>query len=100
MSVLDLHMNPSRRELRWFGVLIFLFAGLIGGLVLWRARSLEVATVIWSIGAVSCLFFYAVRPLRLPMFRLWMCDGDAGHFERPSLEEQAAIHDPDHPPRS
>ena len=38
MAMISINLNPSRRELRWFGLLVLLFFGLIGGLVLWRAQ--------------------------------------------------------------
>lgn len=72
MALLEIHRNPSRRELSWFGLLVLLFFGLVGGLVLWRSGSLTAAVTVWSIGGLLALVYYAVRPLRLAMFRGWM----------------------------
>lgn len=72
MALLEIHRNPSRRELSWFGLLVLLFFGLVGGLVLWRSGSMTAAVTIWSIGGLLALLYYAVRPLRLAMFRGWM----------------------------
>lgn len=72
MALLEIHRNPSRRELSWFGLLVLLFFGLVGGLVLWRSGSMTAAVTIWSIGGGLALLYYAVRPLRLAMFRGWM----------------------------
>lgn len=72
MALLDIHRNPSRRELLWFGLLLLLFFGLVGGLVLWRSGSSTAAILIWSIGGVLALVYYAVRPLRLPMYLGWI----------------------------
>lgn len=72
MALLEIHRNPSRRELSWFGLLVLLFFGLVGGLVLWRSGSMTATVTIWSIGGLLALLYYAVRPLRLAMFRGWM----------------------------
>ena len=72
MALLEVYRNPSRRELSWFGLLLFVFFGLVGGLVLWRSGSLTVSATIWSVGGILALVYYAVRPLRLAMFRGWM----------------------------
>lgn len=72
MALLEVHRNPSRRELLWFGLLVLLFFGLVGALVLWRSGSSMASATIWSIGGGLTLVYYAVRPLRLAMFRLWM----------------------------
>ncbi len=72
MAMISINLNPSRREMRWFGLLVLLFFGLIGGLVLWRAQSLTVSVTLWSIGAAMCAMYYAIRPLRRPIYRGWM----------------------------
>ncbi len=72
MAMISINLNPSRRELRWFGLLVLLFFGLIGGLVLWRARSLTAPITLWSIGAATCAMYYAIRPFRRPIYLGWM----------------------------
>lgn len=63
---------PTAASLRWFGLLVLVFFGLIGGLVLWQFEALRVSRVLWSIGAVFALVYYAVPPLRLPMYNGWI----------------------------
>ena len=35
MAVLDINTNPTRRDLRWFGLLLPLFVAIVGAVV-WR----------------------------------------------------------------
>jgi ABC-type uncharacterized transport system permease subunit len=72
MALIDIHRNPSRRELLWFGLLLLLFFGLVGGLVLWRSESLTASISIWTVGGLLTVVYYAVRPLRLPIFLGWI----------------------------
>jgi len=72
MAVIDINRNPSRRDLTWFGVLLVVFFGLIGALVLWRAQSPIAAWIIWSLGTILGIVYFAVRPLRLPIYVGWM----------------------------
>lgn len=72
MALLDRRMNPSAGELRWFGVLILAFSLVVGTLIRWQADAPRVAIGIVGVGATLCVVFYALRPLRLPIYRLWM----------------------------
>ncbi len=63
---------PTRRELNWFGVIILIFSGIVGGLVWLRADSVRWATIVWSVGAGLALIYYALRPLRRPLYLAWM----------------------------
>ena len=64
--------GPSERELRLAGLLVFAAFGIIGGLVQWRFQALGAARVLWCIGGVFALLYSAVRPLRRPLYSLWM----------------------------
>ena len=72
MSIIDIKWTPSKRELKWFGLLVLLFFGLIGGLVWWVTESRIAPIVLWTIGAAVCALYYALRPLRVPLYRGWM----------------------------
>ena len=72
MAILDLRLNPSKAEKRWFGLVMLLFSGVAAGLLVWRGGSTRAALVILSLGAALCLLYYALRPLRLPIYRIWM----------------------------
>src|SRR5687768_13101757 len=72
MALLDLNLQPSQRELRWFGILLLAFFGLIGGVVYWYSASILIASVLGGIGGFLCVTYYVVRPLRTPMYRGWI----------------------------
>ena len=72
MSLVVLNRTPSRRELRWFGALLAAFAGVVGGIVYWKAATPTAAATIWAVGAVIAAVYYAVPPLRRPLYLGWM----------------------------
>lgn len=72
MAVIDFNQNPSRRDLAWFGVLLVVCFGCVGAVVLWRAQSLMVARIIWSLGVLLGIIYFAVQPLRRPLYIGWM----------------------------
>lgn len=72
MALIDLNLNPSHRDLRWFGVLGLLFFLLAGGFVAYFTAMTVLAVVLVAIGTAFCLTYYAVRPLRLVMYRGWL----------------------------
>lgn len=72
MSLIELKKDASAKELAWFGLLLLAFLGVVGTLV-WRATgSLTGAQYIWGAGVVLAAAYYAVPPLRRPMFLGWM----------------------------
>jgi hypothetical protein len=72
VALLEIHLNPSQRELKWFGLLVLLFFALIGGLVYVTGHSTTAATVLWALGVLLFVVYYAVPPLRVPLFVAWM----------------------------
>ena len=70
--LMGINSRPSPRDLKSFGVVILVFFGMIGVLVRWRTGSLVAPTILWSTGAALCLVYYSVRPLRRPLYLLWM----------------------------
>jgi saxitoxin biosynthesis operon SxtJ-like protein len=72
MAVIDINRNPSRRDLTWFGILLAVFFGLVGAVVLWQAQSLLTASIIWSLGAILGIMYFAVHSLRLPIYIGWI----------------------------
>ena len=72
MALLEINRNPSRRDLAWFGAILFVFFIVIGG-VIGRALGSDVTrNVLWGAGALLGLAYYAVPGLRRPMFVGWM----------------------------
>ena len=72
MSLIELRTEASRKELAWFGLLLLGFLGLVG-LVVWRATgTLTAPRYIWAAGVGLATLYYAVPPLRRPIFAGWM----------------------------
>ena len=63
---------PSPQQLRWFGLLLLLFCVAVGALLGVRLASLELAAGLAGLGLALAALYYAVRPLRLPMYLAWM----------------------------
>ncbi len=72
MAILDFPRDPSRNELRAFGLIVLVVFAFVGLLVRWRAAAPGVAWVLWSAGALLAAVYYAVPPLRRPLFFGWM----------------------------
>ena len=64
--------KPGSSELRWFGVVVLVLFVLIGSILWWRFDATNAAVTIWSVGAAIALLYYAIRPLRIPMYLGWM----------------------------
>lgn len=58
MALLNINLHPSRRELRWFGVGIFIAGLVLGTLTRWRGHAPGVSMVIWSVGAILGAVYY------------------------------------------
>ena len=72
MALIEVNLNPSKQELKWFGLIILVFFALVGGIVWWTAMAPRAAGAVVSFGAVLCVAYYAIAPLRLPMYLGWM----------------------------
>ena len=72
MALIELNKAPSRRELLVFGSLFALFFGLIGGLIWWKFEAPTAAYVVWSIAAAITIVFYALPPIRKPIYLAWI----------------------------
>lgn len=72
MALIEINMNPSKRDLKWFGVLALVFFIMVGGFVHSVTNSVGPAVGIWTFGLVFCLVYYAVRPMQLVLYRGWL----------------------------
>lgn len=72
MGLVDMRRDPSPKELGVFGVLLAIFAAVAGAFVFARTGSLPVARGIWIAGAGLTALYFAVRPLRWPLYIGWM----------------------------
>lgn len=71
MALLELNLNPSARELRWFGAMLVAFFALVGGLI-YSAGAEAVGRTLWVIGTSLGAVYYMVAPLRGVIYRGWM----------------------------
>jgi hypothetical protein len=72
MALIEINLNPSKQELKWFGLIVLVFFALVGGIVWWTVMAPRAASAVVAFGAVLCVAYYAVAPLRLPMYLGWM----------------------------
>jgi hypothetical protein len=72
MSVSEPHAPPSSSDLRWFGLIVFAFFGILGALVAWQAESTRGAFTLGCIGAALAIAYYGIRSLRRPLYAAWM----------------------------
>ena len=72
MAIVEINLRPSERDLRWFGLLLLVFFGLIGGIWAWRSGSLAGPTALWLGATLVCAIYYGIRPLRRPIYVGWM----------------------------
>jgi len=72
MALIEIHRNPSQRELKWFGLMLMVFCALVGGLAIWRFDAWSFAKTVWAVGALATVVYYAVPPIRKPLFVGWM----------------------------
>lgn len=71
MALIELKTNPTARDLKWFGLILLAFFGVVGGIVWLRSGSLAIPRIIWGAGVVLAAIYYAIPPARKPMFVGW-----------------------------
>jgi len=71
MAIIEIRKDPSARELRWFGMGILLFALAFATLTWWRGAP-GLARLLLGAGAAVTIAYYAVSPLRRPIYLAWM----------------------------
>ncbi len=72
MAMLEINKAPSKRELNWFGVIILAVTGAIGAMVFFKTEGTTAAGIVWAVGGVIVAVYYAVRPLRWPIYIGWL----------------------------
>ena len=70
--MIELNRNPSARDLKWFGLLLLAFFGLLAAMALWRFDAPSGARRLLAVGAALSVVYYAVPPLRRWIFLAWM----------------------------
>ena len=70
--MIEINRNPSPRELFWFGLLLALFAGLVGAVARYQFGAPAASKAIWIGGAALTALFFMIPPLRRPLYLAWM----------------------------
>src|SRR5688572_23896016 len=71
--MLDVNWNPSRRDLRQFGLLwLPLFAGIFGYVLFRRTGAWTIPIAIWSVAGVAALVALAAPERLRPVVVAWM----------------------------
>lgn len=70
--MLPVNRDPSAADLRWFGVLLVIFTGVLGAIVGWRTGSSVWRTSIWIFGGGLALVYFVVPVARRPIYVGWM----------------------------
>ena len=63
--------EPTAMELRYFGLLLAAFLGVIGALARFRWRGPVAGWALWSLALAVASAYYALPPLRRPLFLAW-----------------------------
>jgi hypothetical protein len=71
MALVEINLNPTKRDLQWFGALLAAVAGVVGATLYWRFDAPLLARVAWGLGGLVALVYYAFRPLRRAIFLTW-----------------------------
>jgi ABC-type uncharacterized transport system permease subunit len=72
MAVIEINKNPSRRELLVFGGLLALFVAFVGLMFRFKFGAPAGARVVWIAGAALVALYFAVPPLRRPLYVGWL----------------------------
>ncbi|MDP6528667.1 MAG: SxtJ family membrane protein [Gemmatimonadota bacterium] len=70
--MIELNRQPSRRDLLWFGVILFVFFGVIGAVARFRFDAPTAGAAMWYAGGVVTAGYFAVDRLRVPIYLGWM----------------------------
>ena len=72
MALIRINTNPSARDLRWFGLILFLVVAWLG---YWASRALrapDVFTYALIGGGLTAAVYYAIPALQRPLYVGWM----------------------------
>src|SRR2546425_11823988 len=71
--MIDSTREPTRSDLRVFGLLSAVFFAAAGAVARFRFHGpLSLAVVIWGVGAVVTVAYAVLHPLRRPLYLSWM----------------------------
>jgi hypothetical protein len=68
LAVLELKTDPTREELRRFGMICLVGFAVVGSVVLWRSGSLPAAVAFFAAGVLAAAVGLAAPPALKPLF--------------------------------
>ncbi len=71
MALVEINLDPTKRDLLWFGALLAVVAGVAGAIGYWRFDAPRFAYIAWGLGGLVALVYYLVRPLRRAIYLAW-----------------------------
>lgn len=72
MKLVEINKDPSPRDLRWFGLMFGAFLLVVGAIFRWRLGQPGAARWLWIAALIVPAIYYAIPPVRKPMFVGWM----------------------------
>jgi hypothetical protein len=72
MALIEVNTNPSRRDLRWFGLVAGLFLAVVGVIAWWKFDAPRVARAFWIAAPMLATLYYVLRPLQRSIYVGWM----------------------------
>ena len=72
MTLLHIEKDPPALVMRLMGLFFALFFGVIGALAAFKFDSWRTATWLWATGGVLAVGYYAIPPLRRPLYLGWV----------------------------
>ena len=70
VSMIEINLDPSDRDLKQFGLLLLAFFGALGGIVLWRPEALVGAAVFLTVAVTISLVFNNTVPRKRQLLGL------------------------------
>ena len=72
MAIINLNLQPTGSQLKWFGLMVLVFFLILGGILRYLDPAGGISIVLWSVGVIIALVYYLITPLRLLIYKLWM----------------------------
>ena len=69
--MIEIRTDPTPRELRWFGLALLAFFGILGGILRLHLGPNSWSPGLWTAGTLLVALYYAIPPLRRPVFVGW-----------------------------
>ena len=72
MAIIEINRDPGQGELNWFGLIFLSFLSLVGAALWFKADAHIAAKAVWITAGVITVLYYAIPPMRLPLYLAWM----------------------------